>query len=160
MSYNLTKGFSHCIMNTVLRKETEKMFCNQCGTKNPDNVKFCNECGAKMLPASTASTIPTPVAVPKSAVTPQPVTTSQDKTTSAKDNMSIEDKLATLSTSTIHVENKVASRRIDPIEDPYWDDVLPEIDNEIYAIPKDNLIKIAASILALFAVIAWLIYML
>jgi len=136
------------------------MFCNQCGTKNPDNVKFCSECGTKMMPISSASTNPAPKGTSKPTEAPQPATTPQNQTSSAKDNMSIEDKLATLSTSSIHVENKIASRKIDPIEDPYWDDVLPEIDNEIYAIPKDNLIIIALSIVALFAIIAWLIFML
>jgi len=25
------------------------MFCNECGTKNPDNAKFCNNCGANLV---------------------------------------------------------------------------------------------------------------
>ncbi|MBE5884121.1 MAG: zinc-ribbon domain-containing protein [Lachnospiraceae bacterium] len=70
------------------------------------------------------------------------------------------DKLANLSTSDIYIENTAEFRCVEHIKDPYWDEVLPEIDNEIYAIPKDSLIKIATSILALFSVIALLIYML
>jgi disulfide oxidoreductase YuzD len=29
------------------------MFCNECGTKNPDNAKFCNNCGANLVVGST-----------------------------------------------------------------------------------------------------------
>ena len=54
----------------------------------------------------------------------------------------------------------LASANLNPIEDPYWDDVLPEIESEIMAIPKENIIKAAGSLIALFAIIAWLIYML
>lgn len=45
-----------------------------------------------------------------------------------------------------------------PATDPYWDDVLPEVENEYNQIPKDIILKAAGCIVALFAVIAWLIY--
>lgn len=45
-----------------------------------------------------------------------------------------------------------------PLDDPYWDDILSEIDNEIYQIPKDIIIKGLLCILLVFIVIAWLIY--
>jgi len=121
------------------------MFCNNCGIQNPDTAKFCSECGTKFNHAP--SDIP-------------PAKPAPEKPVETKNTVSIEEKLATLSTANLHVENKTASRTLDPIDDPYWDDVLPEIDNEIYAIPKDNIIKVAVSIFALFAVIVWLIYML
>lgn len=45
-----------------------------------------------------------------------------------------------------------------PDADPYWDDVLPEIDNEIYQIPKDIFLKAIGIIVGLIAIMAWLIY--
>jgi zinc-ribbon domain len=30
------------------------MFCQKCGTKNPDNGKFCRSCGADLMPTSEA----------------------------------------------------------------------------------------------------------
>lgn len=165
------------------------MFCNQCGAKNSDTAKFCSECGAKLTPSTTANVSevnnhftnklaevkpsavntveskisatpvtpsPTPVVMPKSEATPTPIATAPK----AQPEISVEEKLANLSTAGMNFENRVASKDINPIQDPYWDDVKPEIDNEIYAIPKDNLIKVAFSILALFLVIAWLIFML
>ncbi len=75
-----------------------------------------------------------------------------------------ENPLAKLSTfsqkPSVKEEKRVASPYLDPIEDDYWDDTLKEIETEIYSIPKENIIKIAGSILALLAVIAWFIYML
>lgn len=45
-----------------------------------------------------------------------------------------------------------------PDTDPYWDDVLPEIDNEIYQIPKDIILKGVGVVVGLFLIMAWLIY--
>ena len=70
------------------------------------------------------------------------------------------EKLSTYSQFSVIDEKKVASPSLDPIEDDYWDDTLKEIDSEIYAIPKENIIKIAGSIIALLLVIFWFIYML
>ena len=45
-------------------------------------------------------------------------------------------------------------------DDAYWNDVLPEIDNEINQIPKDVILKAVGCVVALFVIIAWLIFML
>lgn len=73
---------------------------------------------------------------------------------------SVEERLASLSTASIMKQSKPAQSDVNPAVDPYWDDILPEINNEINAIPKDNIIKVLASVAALFIVITYLIYML
>lgn len=45
-------------------------------------------------------------------------------------------------------------------DDAYWNDVLPEIDDEINQIPKDIILKAVGCVVALFVIIAWLIFML
>lgn len=45
------------------------------------------------------------------------------------------------------------------IDDPYWDDVKPEIDNEIYQIDRSVILKGVGCICALFLLIAYLVYM-
>ena len=52
-----------------------------------------------------------------------------------------------------------SNSNISPDEDPYWNDVLPEIEEEIYKIPKEIFVKIFGSFVALIAVIAWLVFM-
>lgn len=47
-----------------------------------------------------------------------------------------------------------------PANDPYWDDVLPEINDELYQIPKDTIVKTLGIVVAVAASIAWLIFML
>lgn len=47
-----------------------------------------------------------------------------------------------------------------PANDPYWDDVLPEINDELYQIPKDTIAKAIGIVVAVAASIAWLIFML
>lgn len=47
----------------------------------------------------------------------------------------------------------------DYADDPYWDDVKPEIDNEIYQIDRSMILKGVGCVCALFLVIAYLIYM-
>lgn len=154
------------------------MYCNQCGANNPDGSRFCNGCGNKlMMPASAVSqaspALDKPV-VPVSQVelTRGPVEKLNFATNSAPVNpaevRSVDDKLRSLS---VYSEKEVvtadgktrpalASADLNPIEDPYWDDILPEIEAEIMAIPKENIIKAAGCLIALFAVMAWLIYML
>lgn len=51
------------------------------------------------------------------------------------------------------------SNSTDYAEDPYWDDVKPEIDNEIYQIDRSMILKGVGCVCALFLVIAYLIYM-
>lgn len=41
--------------------------------------------------------------------------------------------------------------------DPYYDDLLPDIDNEIKAIPRDIFFKVAGAVIILFAAIFYLI---
>lgn len=43
------------------------------------------------------------------------------------------------------------------IDDPYWDDILPEIEEEIYSIPKENILKILGCAIGLFILVIWLI---
>ena len=43
--------------------------------------------------------------------------------------------------------------------DPYYDDILPEIDNEIKAIPRDVIFKIAGAVLVLIAAGFYMIMM-
>lgn len=52
-----------------------------------------------------------------------------------------------------------SSSLMDPVNDPYWDDVLPEIDNEINKTPKDVILKGIGIVAALFIVMAWLIFL-
>lgn len=47
-----------------------------------------------------------------------------------------------------------------PANDPYWDDVLPEINDELYQIPKDIIVKAIGIVVAVAASISWLILML
>lgn len=105
--------------------------------------------------------------VEQTPVTPAPVPTVAEVPTVKKKEE--ENPLSQLSTYKRQQEIKekednevkrIASSVLDPIEDDYWDDTLKEIDDEIYSIPKENLIKIIGSIVALFALIAWFIYML
>lgn len=160
------------------------MYCNECGAQNPDTAKFCNNCGFKMVPvmrkekpefystlerlqndpfgrkgenATVAEeSVPAPETVSEYE---EPISIAVEETSSVED-----DPLARLSTFKAHTETKSekkeASADINPIEDEYWNDTLSEIDAEINAIPKENILKIAGSIVALFVVIAWLIYML
>lgn len=52
----------------------------------------------------------------------------------------------------------VNGNALDPLSDPYWDDVLPEINNEINQLPKDYILKGVGVVAALFVVMAWLIF--
>lgn len=45
-----------------------------------------------------------------------------------------------------------------PDLDPYWDDVLPEIEKEVAKIPKDIIVKGIAIVVTLLLVMAWLIF--
>lgn len=47
-----------------------------------------------------------------------------------------------------------------PINDPYWDDILPDLEKEIYQIPKDMIFKMAGSFVFMLVLIIWLIVML
>lgn len=58
------------------------------------------------------------------------------------------------------LDEKTSAEKETPLNDPYWDDVKPEIENEIYQIPKDIIIKGVIAVFALLASIAWLIIML
>lgn len=149
------------------------MFCNECGANNPDGSRFCNGCGARLMqPQSAVQAAPflsKPVAPVQQA---QPVEKLNFMAETAKadpaEERSVNDKLRSLSVysekEVVSAEGKtrpaLASMDLNPIEDPYWNDVLPEIDAEIMAIPKENIIKAAGCLIALFAIIAWLIYML
>ena len=162
------------------------MFCNECGANNPDGSKFCNDCGARLMqpksqvqaqPQQVAPAIGNPVAPVNPAPVQQPKAErkpvemlnflTQQQEASAAEVKSVDEKLRGLS---VYSESEVvaadgktrpafASPELNPIEDPYWDDVLPEIEAEIMAIPKENIIKAAGCLIALFAIIAWLIYM-
>ena len=57
-------------------------------------------------------------------------------------------------------EKKAASMVLNPIDDPYWDDTVKEIDDTLHAISPENVLKVIGCIFAVFAVIAWFIYML
>lgn len=48
----------------------------------------------------------------------------------------------------------------DPQTDEYWNDVVPEIEDELDKIPKDIILKIVGIVIAVLLVIAWLVYML
>ena len=154
------------------------MFCNECGANNPDGSKFCNECGAKLMqPKSSVQTAP-PLGMAVAPAKQAPVQASMPvqklnfmaETAKADpaEMKSVDEKLRSLSVyseqTVVTADGKtrpaLASANLSPIEDPYWDDVLPEIESEIMAIPKENIIKAAGSLIALFAIIAWLIYML
>lgn len=52
------------------------------------------------------------------------------------------------------------TRNLKPVSDPYWDDVKPEIDNEIYKIDRSIIFKGIGFVVALFGIIVYLIYML
>lgn len=164
------------------------MFCNNCGAKNPDNAKFCNNCGAKLTPVdrsespefySTVDKLPhfnekaapipqMPVAPsdkievaksePIKAVTPEPMPEPTVATHVAEST----DPMQRLSTFRAQTETKTTKRaaaaNLNPIEDEYWNDTVEEIDAEINAIPKEIILKVAGSIVALFAIIAYLIY--
>ncbi len=56
-----------------------------------------------------------------------------------------------------YAENANASN---PKTDPYWNDIIPEVEDELSKIPKDLVFKGIGAVLALVAVMAWLIYML
>lgn len=45
-----------------------------------------------------------------------------------------------------------------PLPDPYWDNVLPEIDEEINQISKDIISRSIGVVVALFIIIIWLIF--
>ena len=47
-----------------------------------------------------------------------------------------------------------------PETDPYWDDIIPQIDEEIHRIPKDIIVKGGIIAIALVFVIIFMIYML
>ena len=163
------------------------MYCNECGALNPDGAKFCNACGSQLhatikpverkekdsfyktydelakfgaaAPKEDVEKAEEPVSAVVEPV-PEETPVSEEATLVKQE----ENPLAKLSTfsqkPSVKEEKRVASPYLNPIEDDYWDDTLKEIETEIYAIPKENIIKIAGSILALLAVIAWFIYML
>ena len=86
-----------------------------------------------------------------------------DEVSEPKEVPSVEQALAALSTSKNKVNPVELTRdktksELPLIDDHYFDDVLPEIDNEIYSIPKGNIWKIVFSIIGLFIIMAWLIY--
>lgn len=86
-----------------------------------------------------------------------------DEETEVIEAPSIEEALAALSTShnkvnPITLTGTQKKEELPLIDDHYFDDVLPEIDNEIYSIPKDNIWKIVFSVIGLFIISAWLIY--
>ena len=56
--------------------------------------------------------------------------------------------------------NKKVVENLNPETDPYWNDIVPEINEEIFRIPKDIIFKAAGVAVALIFVIVWLIYML
>lgn len=101
--------------------------------------------------------------------------TTEKKSVSASDNESGNDNGSNLlrllssfknNTPDIASDNSAAtsvsddSGYTDDWNDPYWDDVKPEIDNEIYQIDRSVILKGVGCICALFLVIAYLIYML
>lgn len=47
-----------------------------------------------------------------------------------------------------------------PETDPYWNDLIPEAEEELSKIPKELFFKGIGAVVALLAVIAWLVYML
>lgn len=76
---------------------------------------------------------------------------------------SVEDALRALSTSKDRVNpvDLVGGKKssdLELIDDHYFDDVLPEIENEIYSIPKENIAKVIIAILGLIVIMGWLIY--
>lgn len=114
--------------------------CAICGYENNDDTKFCGNCGTKL-------------GSPASGVT-------SDKASDDKLSKLSASKTASPLPEVSSGRPTIASGYLDPIDDPYWDDVLPEIDNELNSIPKDTIVKVAGCVVALFIIIAWLIYML
>lgn len=47
-----------------------------------------------------------------------------------------------------------------PMDDPYWDDILPDLEKEIYQIPKDMIFKMIGSFIFMLVLIIWLVVML
>ncbi len=66
-------------------------------------------------------------------------------------------KNANESVSTEGVKNNQTDDEV--TNDPYYDDILPEIDNEIRAIPRDVIFKIAGAVLVLIAAGFYMIMM-
>lgn len=69
-------------------------------------------------------------------------------------------KLSTARNTTLSASESNYSSNYSIEDDAYWNDVLPEIDDEINQIPKDVILKAVGCVVALFVIIAWLIFML
>ena len=49
------------------------MFCNDCGTSNPDAAKFCNQCGKSLLTVAPSSAWPSSANAPLSSTPVEPL---------------------------------------------------------------------------------------
>lgn len=48
----------------------------------------------------------------------------------------------------------------DPATDPFYDSIMPEIDNEIFKLPKDIFLKGIISVIGIIVIIIWLLFIL
>lgn len=111
---------------------------------------------------------PAPMITPKPKPAPilsthNPVSTKQDNTFPKTNANEVPEGLSTYKSVNQEQKNTSLNKSLDdnnPIDDPYYDDVLPSIDNEIYQIPKDIILKAVGAAMCLFICIVWLIYML
>lgn len=161
------------------------MYCNECGATNPDSAKFCNACGAKLTHPSSIvkeneymeetednkykeDSIKSPsLLVPEKADEDGYSDDMDDETDTPEELPSVDDAMAALSNFNNRISSSSSSLNSIPttnkepypiIDDHYFNDVLPEIENEIFSIPKDNILKIIISILGLGVIMVWLIY--
>lgn len=47
----------------------------------------------------------------------------------------------------------------DPETDEYWNDIIPQVEDELFRIPKSLFLKIGGAAIAVIIIIAWIIYM-
>lgn len=147
------------------------MYCMFCGTELPDNAAFCFECGSKLPETKTkkepAASTPAPekkeektTAKPFQVQTlnreepeePQEVDDTEDFY--YEEDEEIEETSSETYNNT-HVSSTIPTN---PQEDPYWNDIVPEVEKELQKIPKDILLKGIGIVVGIFLIIVYLVY--
>lgn len=163
------------------------MYCMKCGTQLPDEAIFCYSCGSKIgipsdgienkkssslqetsaekRPAYETSTI----AESKSISEPLPQKKLEDEEeeyyeedeeaeVEEEDNEDEGEEFYYEEDEETEEEISYAASLKDPKTDPYWDDIIPDMEDELNRLPKDIIAKGIGIIVGLFLLIAYLVY--
>ena len=152
------------------------MYCMFCGTELPDNAAFCFECGSKLPETKTkkepaASTTAPAMKEEKSEQKTAPEKPIQVQTLNKEDTEKLQEvddaedfyyeedeEIEETSSETDNKPHVTSTIPTNPQDDPYWDDIVPEVEKELQKIPKDILLKGIGIVVGIFLIILYLVY--